>query len=80
MRHQEPKVGDFVLTNEFFSISENGKDVVKEGLPAVIVQEENDKFLCRFGKGHSWTKNYKNLFSDKYGYYLSEHEFEIDND
>lgn len=74
---QEPKIGDFIVTNNEFS--PDGSYLAKAGLPAVIVQKQNDKYLCRFGKGHSWTKNINNLLSDDTGYLLSEDEFELDN-
>lgn len=79
MRKSKPKVGDFIITNYLFTVNDSGVERSMDGLPAVIIQEENDKYLCRFGKGHSWTENYNDLFSDKLAYLLSEEEFDIDN-
>lgn len=74
-------VGDFIVTNDLFSVKVDGVQRVKTGLPGIIVHKlQNGSFGIRFGDGHAWTVNISNMLSGEFGYYLDRNQFDLDND
>lgn len=76
----EPKIGDFIVTNNLFSVNGDKQRQILSGLPGIIVHKENGRFGVRFGKGHSWTSNIHNMLSGPWGYILDKQQFDLDNE
>jgi hypothetical protein len=79
-----PRIGDFVVTNDNYKVAnEKGSLIVKQDFFGFIVQKIKEggkiKYGIRFGAGLPWTNDLNGLLSDKFGDYLLESEFEIDN-
>ena len=80
-----PRVGDFIITNEKFFVKSKRKTLVSHpGLYGIIVQKIKDKGITkygvRFGDELFWANDLNGLLSRPSGLYLDNSEFDLNND